>query len=80
MALTNYLMQSLVFTTIFYGYGLGLFGKVSVLQGIIIAVSFWLLQLPISYWWLKRYKFGPVEWLWRSITYKQWQSNRLHTK
>lgn len=77
MALTNYLMQSIVFTTIFYGYGFGLFGKISDLQGIITAILFWLLQLPISYWWLKRFKFGPAEWLWRSITYKQWQSNKL---
>ncbi|PKP39238.1 MAG: hypothetical protein CVT98_02570 [Bacteroidetes bacterium HGW-Bacteroidetes-15] len=77
MALTNYLMQSIICTTLFYGYGFGLFGKISVLEGIVISISLWLCQLPLSYWWLKKYKFGPAEWLWRSITYKQWQSNKL---
>jgi uncharacterized protein len=77
MALTNYLMQSIICTSIFYGYGFGLFGKLSVQMGIALSLVLWLAQLPISYWWLKRYKFGPAEWFWRGITYKQWNSNRL---
>jgi uncharacterized protein len=69
MALTNYLLQSLLCTTLFYGYGLGLFGRLDRLQlyGAVLAV--WALQLAISPAWLARYRFGPAEWLWRSLTY-----------
>lgn len=69
MALTNYLMHSLILTTVFYGYGLGLYGSVPrFLQMAFVAgvVGF---QLWISTWWLARFRFGPVEWLWRSATY-----------
>jgi uncharacterized protein len=69
MALTNYLTQSLVCTMIFYGYGLGLFGKVGMAAGIGLSILIYLLQIPISHWWMKRFKYGPAEWLWRSLTY-----------
>lgn len=69
MALTNYLTQSIVCTLIFYGYGLGLFGKVGTAAGIGLTILIYLLQIPISHWWMKRFKYGPVEWLWRSLTY-----------
>jgi uncharacterized protein len=77
MALTNYLMQSIICTTLFYGYGFGLFGKVNVQQGLIITLLVWGIQLPLSQWWLSKYKFGPAEWLWRWITYKEKISNSL---
>jgi uncharacterized protein len=77
MALTNYLIQSIICTSIFYGYGFGLFGKLSVQAGVALSLIIWLAQLPISYWWLKRYSFGPAEWFWRGITYKRWMPNRL---
>jgi len=69
MALTNYLMHSVILTTIFYGYGLGLYGTIPRFwqMGFVIAVV--TLQLFLSPWWLTRYRFGPVEWLWRSLTY-----------
>jgi uncharacterized protein len=69
MALTNYLTQSIVCTTIFYGYGLGLFGQVGAAAGIGLTLVIYLLQIPISHWWMKRFKYGPAEWLWRSLTY-----------
>jgi uncharacterized protein len=69
MALTNYLMQSLICTTLFYGYGLGWFGTLDRvgLWGVVFAV--WALQLITSPLWLARFRYGPAEWLWRSLTY-----------
>lgn len=69
MALTNYLSQSIVCTLIFYGYGLGLFGKVGSIAGIGLTIVIYLLQIPISHWWMKHFQYGPAEWLWRSLTY-----------
>lgn len=69
MALTNYLAQSVICTFVFYGYGLGLFGKTTALTGALTAVTVVAFQLFLSHWWLRRYRFGPVEWLWRSLTY-----------
>lgn len=69
MALSNYLMHSLLLTTVFYGYGLGLYGSIPRFwqMGFVVAVIG--LQLLLSPWWLARYQFGPAEWLWRSLTY-----------
>ncbi|MBI2686802.1 MAG: DUF418 domain-containing protein [Acidobacteria bacterium] len=69
MALTNYLLCSLVFTTIANSYGLGLYGKIHPIHGLILCFAFYALQLPLSVWWLRNYNYGPVEWLWRSLTY-----------
>lgn len=76
MALTNYLMQSLICTTLFYGYGFGLFGRLDrvALWGVVIAV--WALQLVISPLWLKYFRYGPAEWLWRTLTYWKLQPMR----
>jgi uncharacterized protein len=73
MALSNYLMHSIILTTVFYGYGLGLYGSISRFgqMGFVVAVI--ALQLLLSPWWLARYRFGPFEWLWRSLTYWQRQ-------
>jgi uncharacterized protein len=76
MALTNYLMQSIICTLIFYGYGLGLFGKVGPAAGILLTVVIYLIQIPISHWWMKRFRYGPAEWLWRSMTYLKLQPMR----
>jgi len=69
MALTNYLMQSLILSLIFYGFGLGLFGKLLPPAGIGIAFAIFVFQALISRAWLNRFRFGPAEWLWRSLTY-----------
>jgi uncharacterized protein len=69
MALTNYLMQSVLCTTLFYGYGLGLFGKMNRVELAGVAVAIWILQLAYSHVWLRFFRFGPAEWLWRSLTY-----------
>ncbi len=75
-ALSNYLFQTAVCVLIFYGYGLGLFGSVERTGQLLVVFGVWTLQLLISPWWLKRFRFGPVEWLWRSATYGSVQSMR----
>ena len=70
MPLTNYLMQSLIGTAIFYGWGLGLWGRVGPFAELLMAPAiFFLVQVPLSRAWLKRYEYGPMEWLWRALTY-----------
>lgn len=76
MALSNYVLQSIVCALIFNGYGLGLYEKVGAagLWGIVFAI--YLCQIPLSAGWLSRFQFGPLEWLWRSLTYGQRQPFR----
>ncbi len=69
MALTNYLMHSIVMTSLFYGYGLDLYGQIPRAGQMVFVAGLIGLQLMISPWWLARFRFGPVEWLWRSLTY-----------
>lgn len=72
-AFSNYILQSLICTLIFYGHGLGLFGEVPRSQQILIVIAVWALQLWIAPLWLARYRYGPLEWAWRSLTYWQRQ-------
>ena len=76
MAFTNYLMDTIVCTFLFYGWGLGLFGKVSRVQQFEIVLVIWVLQLVWSPLWLARFQFGPFEWIWRSLTYWKAQPMR----
>ena len=76
MALSNYLMQSIVMTTIFYGHGLGWYDQVLRLQLMGFVAALFAVQLVLSPWWLSRYRFGPAEWLWRSLTYWERQPFR----
>jgi uncharacterized protein len=76
MALTNYLVQSIVLGFLFYGYGFGLFGKLGSAAAACIGVALYAVQVQVSRLWLERFRFGPVEWLWRSLTYGQRQPFR----
>jgi uncharacterized protein len=76
MAISNYLLQTLICTTLFYGYGFGLYGQVGAAAGVLLTIAIYSLQIPLSIWWLRHFRFGPVEWLWRSLTYGQWQPMR----
>jgi uncharacterized protein len=69
MAFSNYILTSLICTTLFEGYGFGLFGKLERYQLYAIVFFVWLVILTLSSFWLRRFRFGPLEWLWRSLTY-----------
>jgi len=69
MGLTTYLSQSVFGVVMFYGLGFGLLGKVGVATAIGAAIAFYVLQVLLAQLWMKRFKLGPVEWLWRSLTY-----------
>ncbi|MGJ4729182.1 DUF418 domain-containing protein [Luteimonas sp. SDU101] len=69
MALTHYLLQSLIASTLFYGYGVGLWGQVGRAGQVLLVLAVFALQVLASHWWLARYRFGPMEWLWRWLTY-----------
>jgi uncharacterized protein len=69
MAFTNYLAQSVIFGWIFYGYGLGLFGRLGPAAALAIGIVVYVAQVMFSKWWLLRYRYGPVEWLWRTLMY-----------
>lgn len=77
MALTNYIMHSIILTSVFYGYAGGMYGEISRAPQMLLVLGILLVQIPLSGWWLKQFQFGPLEWLWRSVTYKKWQSFRL---
>ncbi|MGH9817711.1 MAG: DUF418 domain-containing protein [Candidatus Acidiferrales bacterium] len=76
MAFTNYLMHTLICIMIFYGPGLGLFAQVNRVGQIGIVLVIWVAQLIYSPIWLRHFRFGPFEWLWRSLTYWQLQPMR----
>jgi uncharacterized protein len=69
MALSNYLLQSLVCTTLYYSWGLGLYGRVGPLLGFVPTLAIYGAQVVLSVWWLRRFASGPMEWLWRRLTY-----------
>jgi uncharacterized protein len=69
MAFTNYLAQSVILGWIFYGYGLGLFGRLGVAAALALVIALYAAQAMFSTWWLRHYWFGPVEWLWRRLMY-----------
>lgn len=76
MGLSNYLLQSVIATLIFYGYGLGWFNQVGVAAGLGLAALIYLAQIPLSHWWMARFRYGPAEWLWRTLTYLRLQPMR----
>ncbi|MBN1885149.1 MAG: DUF418 domain-containing protein [Candidatus Krumholzibacteriota bacterium] len=76
MALTNYLLQTVICTTLFYGHGFKLFGRLGRAWHPLVILFVWIVELAWSPWWLARFRFGPVEWLWRSLTYRARQPMR----
>jgi uncharacterized protein len=76
MALTNYLLTSIICTTIFYGYGFGLYGRLHRPSLYLVVFGVWAFLFAISLPWLERFRFGPAEWAWRSLTYGRSQPFR----
>ncbi len=72
MALTQYILQSLVGTWVFYGYGLGAFESLPRLWQIPFALMLFALQVLFAHAWLRHFRFGPLEWVWRAMTYGRW--------
>ncbi len=76
MALSNYLGQSILCGLLFYTVGFGLYGQFTGYYLYLVAAGIWLIQIAFSNWWLARHHFGPFEWAWKSLTYKQRQPLR----
>jgi len=73
MAFTNYLSHSVITAVLFLGWGFGLAGRFDYADQLGVVAAIWILQLIVSPIWLARFRFGPAEWLWRSLTYGRWQ-------
>jgi len=73
MALTNYLSQTLICVLLFYGFGFGLYAKVTVAEGILLTMAIFSVQIVWSNLWLRSFQYGPMEWFWRTLTYKKAQ-------
>lgn len=78
MAFTNYIMQTVICTTVFYGHGFGLFGSMERVGQFAVVVGVWIFQLIVSPIWLRHFRYGPLEWLWRSLVYLEVQPFRQH--
>lgn len=76
MALTNYIGQSIICVFIFYSFGTALFGRLEPYAATLVAMTLYASQLAFSTWWMRRFRFGPLEWLWRSLTYEKNQPMR----
>lgn len=76
LAFTNYILQTVICTTIFYGHGLGLFGSIDRSGQLLVVFAVWGFQLWLSPLWLRSFRFGPLEWLWRSLVYVKVQPMR----
>jgi uncharacterized protein len=80
MAFSNYLFHSVVTSVLFLGWGFGLAGRLDYAEQLGIVLAIWIVQLVASPMWLARYRFGPAEWLWRSLTYGERQPMRLSSR
>ena len=78
MPLSNYLFQSVVGTLLYYGYGLGLQLVLGNLSSFLLAIGVFTVQIVMSRYWLRRFQYGPFEWLWRSLTYGRFQPMRAY--
>jgi uncharacterized protein len=76
MAFTNYLLQSFICGLFFYGVGFGMFAKLERFELFYVVGAVWIFEIILSHIWLRFFRFGPLEWLWRSLTYWRWQHIR----
>jgi uncharacterized protein len=76
MAFSNYILQSLIGNFVFLGPGLGYSGQVGPVYFTLFGIAVFIIQIILSSIWLKYFNYGPLEWLWRSATYKKWQPFR----
>jgi uncharacterized protein len=71
MAFSNYILETVLCTSLFYGHGGGLFARVNRVEEAAVVVAVWAVVLTVSPLWLRHFYFGPLEWLWRSLTYRE---------
>jgi uncharacterized protein len=76
MALSNYLSQSIITSMLFLGWGFGFAGQLDYAEQLLVVIAIWAIQLAVSPLWLARFRFGPAEWVWRSLTYWERQPMR----
>ena len=76
MAFTNYILQTIICTLFFYGYGFGFFGRLNQWELYLMVVEVALVQIVFSVFWLRYYSMGPLEWLWRCLVYRKWLPNK----
>ena len=79
LALTYYISQTVIAISLFYGFGFGLFGSLERWQLMLVWLSISLLQMGVSVLWLTRFRYGPLEWVWRSLTHGELQPMRAPT-
>lgn len=77
MALTNYLVHTIICTTYFLGFGFGMFGKLQRYELYYVVIAIWIVQLIYSPIWLTYFRYGPAEWVWRSLSYKKKQAFKI---
>lgn len=80
MALTNYILQSLMLAALSYGWGFGLALQLNGFQVLLISIFLYFAQILFSYQWLRRFNFGPLEWIWRCVTYWKWIPNKVQNE
>ena len=76
-ALSNDLIQAMAMNVVFMGWGFGLFGQLGPAKTMLLSVPIYLMLMLLSMWWIRRFRFGPFEWLWRSLTYWKLQPMRV---
>jgi uncharacterized protein len=74
IAFTNYIVQSIICTFFFYGYGMGYYGRLTQVELYFLVAEIWLVQIVFSILWLRHYSIGPLEWVWRGLIYGKWQN------
>jgi uncharacterized protein len=74
MAFSSYILMSLLCTTFFYGHGFGYFGKLQRTDQMIVVAAVWVIVVLFANVWMHRYQYGPLEWLWRKLTYGRYMS------
>ena len=79
MGLTSYILHTIALTVVFEKFALGFLGKVGQFYGLLLAIGVFILIYIFSRWWLKHFRYGPFEWLWRSLTYLKFQPMKLNT-
>lgn len=77
MAFSGYIIQTLICTTLFYGHGFGLYGKIPRWGQLLVVMGVWIVVVAFAEFWMKRFRYGPIEWLWRSLTYGTRQPMKL---